>query len=131
MKKIIDWTEFDTDILYLAKQLESTKNLAENIYGVLRGGMIPAVMLSHQLGLPIITQQRLISKNTIVVDDIADTGETLLKILKRKKPLAVATVWYHPKSKVKPEFFARLKETEDWLVFPFETKFSSKYDQTV
>lgn len=131
MKIHVTWEEFNSDIIYLAERLKSSKILAENIYGIPRGGMIPAVILSHQLGLPIITQQRFISKNTIVVDDIVDTGETLLRILKRKKPLAVACIWYHPKAKVKPEFFARLKETEDWLVFPFETLSSSKYDRTV
>ena len=131
MKKKITWTEFDECVSSLEQMLKGTKNLAKNIYGVPRGGLIPAVMLSHRLDLPLITQQRLITKETIVVDDIIDTGKTIQRLLKKKKPFALVALWYHPKAKVVPDYFARLKATEDWLVFPFETLSSSKYDKTV
>ena len=131
MKYIISWKEFSDDVVILAERLKSTKVLAKNIYGVPRGGLIPAVMLSHLTGLPLITSSRFISNETIVVDDIIDTGHTLKRLLARKKPLAVASVWYHPKAVIKPDFYVNLKKTEDWLVFPFETIKSSKYDKTV
>ena len=36
--------------------------------------MIPAVLISHELGLPFVLHP---GKNTLVVDDINDTGENI------------------------------------------------------
>jgi uncharacterized protein len=46
----------------------------DSVFGLKRGGLIPAVMVSHKLGLP---WSDVMLPNTLVIDDICDTGETL------------------------------------------------------
>lgn len=114
------------------------------IIGIARGGLTPAVRLSHLLGdkpLRIIhvrfyenvNQRRgkpemwsdvgKVSGKVLVVDDVADTGETLKMVVKHIKEkgasdVRIATIAYKPRSCVKPDFY--IFETEKWIVFPWE-----------
>ena len=45
------------------------------IYGVPRGGLVPAVHLSHRLDIPLVSSPDR-PGDTLVVDDILDTGST-------------------------------------------------------
>ena len=84
----------------------------DSVMGLPRGGLIPAVLISHQLGLPFVLHP---GKNTIVVDDINDTGHTL-----SKAPGAYWAVLHNkPTSKFKDCIYA--KEVGDqWIVYPWE-----------
>jgi hypoxanthine phosphoribosyltransferase len=74
--------------------------------------MIPAVLISHELGLPFVLHP---GKNTLVVDDINDTGETL-----SKAPGAYwATLHHKSTSKFKHNFYAR-EVLDQWIVYPWE-----------
>ena len=61
------------------------------------------------------------AKSVLVLDDIADSGETLTEIkktLKRLYPdidIKIATLLYKRTSIVRPDFFA--KETTEWIEF--------------
>ncbi len=62
-------------------------------------------------------------KKILLVDDLADTGESLecaLDYLSLKKPkvVQIATLLYKPWSKVKPHYF--VEEATEWVVFPHE-----------
>ncbi len=66
------------------------------------------------------------SFNTIlIIDDIADSGETLdfvITLIKEALPNATiktAVLFYKPKSKIKPDYY--VEETTDWIVFPWES----------
>ena len=52
-----------------------------SVAGVPRGGLILAVLLSHQLGIPLVYVEEA-TPSTLLVDDLADTGETLLEYRK-------------------------------------------------
>ena len=52
----------------------------KNIYAIPRGGLPLAVSLSHRLNLPIIMNETEISPQTLVVDDIFDSGATLKEV---------------------------------------------------
>ena len=75
---------------WVEEQIDSTIDKFNDIdlqyvSGVPRGGLIPAVMMSHILGvkyLPYTSAILLpeeIRNQTLVIDDIADTGHTLLE----------------------------------------------------
>ena len=49
------------------------------IYGVPRGGLVPAVCLSHRLGIPLVSSPDR-PGDTLVVDDILDTGSTYRRL---------------------------------------------------
>jgi len=63
-------------------------------------------------------------KNVLVVDDISDSGDTfieVLKILKQKYPtinFKTLSIFYKPTSKFKPDFY--FHETNEWIRFFWE-----------
>ena len=63
-------------------------------------------------------------KNILIVDDISDSGDTfieVLKILKEKYPdlnFKTLSIFYKPSSKFKPDFYFR--ETKEWIKFFWE-----------
>ncbi|OGF63551.1 hypothetical protein A2926_03015 [Candidatus Giovannonibacteria bacterium RIFCSPLOWO2_01_FULL_44_40] len=116
-KQRYTWTEFEEDIPKLVlriKKLARRKGGFDGIYGIPRGGLPIAVKLSHVLNLPILIGG--VTKNTLVVDDVADTGSMLAPFKERKA--TIATLFYKPKSKVVPHIW--LRKTKDYIVFPWE-----------
>ena len=73
-KVYLTWEEVD-DLVNILKQkvLDELPEIG-SVMGIARGGLIPAVMLSHKLGVP---YTNLIDPNTLVVDDICDSGVTI------------------------------------------------------
>ncbi|MHA1954231.1 MAG: phosphoribosyltransferase [Candidatus Heimdallarchaeaceae archaeon] len=75
---------------------------------------------------PVIAQDvgvDIFQKKILLIDDLADSGESLqcaLDYLKLKNPkeVKIATLLYKPWSKVKPDYY--VEETEEWVVFPHE-----------
>ena len=86
----------------------------KSITGIERGGLIPAVMISHKLNIPYVTK---INKDTLVVDDICDTGETLKNIVAGY----TATLHYKPTASFTPDFYAK-EVGDEWIVYPWERK---------
>ena len=99
----------------------------KKVYGVPRGGLIPAVMLSHFIEIPLILNKEEIDEETVIIDDIVDTGKTISKLPRRG---TLVSLFYKPHSIITPDFYARKVENDEWVVFPFETDESSKYDGT-
>jgi hypoxanthine phosphoribosyltransferase len=118
----------------------------EVIVGVSRGGWIPARLMSDFLDKtdlasvgvrfylevsrsekkPEINQEIQVDvagKSVLVVDDVADTGESMLvlrKYLLDKKvsELRIATIYRKPWSRFTPDYYSR--ETVAWVIFPWE-----------
>lgn len=71
----LTWADFQSAVLALSSQLKGyTSKDGWAIFGEPRGGLPLAVALSHQLGLPLVTE---LSDKVIWVDDLIATGETL------------------------------------------------------
>ena len=121
----ISWEELDQYIEMLASNIrEKVPSSVKGIFGLPRGGLVPAVMLSHKLNVPLLLAP---CEGCVVVDDIADTGTSLLHY--KEKGYKIAVLWYKPKSKIKPDFCAvkdsRGKMGGRWVVFPWETPVST------
>jgi hypoxanthine phosphoribosyltransferase len=57
------------------------------------------------------------------VDDICDSGETFLKLLKQHPFNLFACLHYKPHtSKFPPDIWAEMYEEDAWLVYPWENK---------
>jgi hypoxanthine phosphoribosyltransferase len=101
-------------IMNLINRVKNDNITFDGVYGIPRGGLILATVISHYLHLPILMAP---SNNSLVVDDISDTGETLMGI-KHKK---ILTLFYTTWSISKPDYFYDYKlRKEDWIVFPWE-----------
>jgi len=68
------WSEIEILIEEVCKKIDSKKYTS--IHGLPRGGLIPAVILSHKLKIPYTEK---VTKGTLIVDDIIDSGNTLKK----------------------------------------------------
>ena len=113
-KIAVSWWDMTDLIKDLSEKILFEVPLADSIYGVPRGGLIPAVMLSHKLNLPMVET---IGKNTLVVDDMTDSGITM-----EKMPGQWTAVLFHkPHTSVfTPNVYSKLHEGDEWLVFPWE-----------
>jgi len=86
------------------------------------------VGLAETKNEPIITQPVSVSvkaKRVLVVDDLADTGESLKLVNSHLKKhgaseVKIATIYYKPWSIIVPHYYE--KETRRWIVFPWERK---------
>ena len=88
-KVYITWKEIDTLVTILIHKVLDKLPEIDSVTGIARGGLIPAVMLSHKLGVP---YTQAVGPNTLVVDDICDSGVTL------KDAPGVYTATLHHKS---------------------------------
>jgi hypoxanthine phosphoribosyltransferase len=118
-KVYLTWDDMDELVSKLANQIKSSE-LPQYITGLPRGGLIPAVMLSHKLNIPFISSIDVYSfpkLHVLVVDDIADSGETLKQY---SDGCRTAVLHYKPQSIHKPTFYAAKIDDIDWIVYPFE-----------
>ena len=106
------WRQFDSDIKKIAGLIKKSKKKFDGVWGPPRGGLVPAIVLSHALGIPLLLQP---TKDTLIVDDVADTGKTLASYQRN----FIVTIFYHRQSFVVPNIW--LCEKKDiWIVFPWE-----------
>lgn len=61
----------------------------------------------------------------LLVDDVADTGKTLSKVAGsiRKRygaRVLTCTVFYKPRSVIKPDFYAKEISNDKWIIFEYE-----------
>ena len=140
------WDEIYDMLLELAIRIKRSGFQPDLIVGVSRGGWVPGRILSDLLGnahtanvkiefyvgigqtarKPIVTQpisEEILNKRVLVVDDVADTGESLLVALDHVRErgageIQTVTIYHKPHSKFKPDFFA--ETTSHWIVFPWE-----------
>ena len=110
----VSWWDINDLVRDLAGKIPFEVPLADSIYGIPRGGLIPAVMLSHLTGLPLV---QTIGENTLVVDDMTDSGVTMSKMPGQW----TATLFHKPHtSTFTPNVYSKLHEGDEWLVFPWE-----------
>ena len=110
----VSWWDMVDLIKDLAEKIPFEVPLADSIYGIPRGGMIPAVWLSHETGLPLV---QTLGKNTLIVDDMTDSGVTM-----EKMPGQWTAVLFHKPhtSCFTPNVYSKLHKGDEWLVFPWE-----------
>ena len=114
MTRYFTWSEFDKSVEYIANKTKFLK--LTGIYGVPRGGLCLAVALSHKLNIKLIEKPL---KNSLIVDDVFETGITLnnfknieganfFVLVSKKKP-----IWWNAVNFV---------HKNEWVVFPWENK---------
>lgn len=122
MKRFVTWTEVDNFVNMIVENYGV--NSYTGVYGLPRGGLVIAVMLSHRLNIPLLAAP---CDNCIIVDDICDSGQSLLHYAynssgESKYNADIFTMFYKQNSyNVVPEMWLHEKEDE-WVVFPWENR---------
>jgi len=142
------WSQIFDLLFCQAQKIQNHSYRPDVIVGIARGGLISARILTDLLETPQLeilqiefytginqtylkpTIKQPLSRNfagkkTLIVDDIADSGESLklaqthLQELGTKE-IKTATLFKKPFSTITPDFYE--KQTNHWVVFPWDTK---------
>jgi uncharacterized protein len=147
--KLVTWDEIAQWTETVARKITETGFRPTVVIGLTRGGWVPARLIcdhlkvkklyavktehwgvtANQDGKALLTQELSISianDNVLVVDDITDTGESLMLALghlgeMRPKELKSATLLHIAHSKIQPDYFCVhvAKEEWTWFIFPW------------
>ncbi|HZW58078.1 MAG TPA: phosphoribosyltransferase [Nitrososphaerales archaeon] len=142
------WDKIYSQSISLAERLKRYDDGGQydTLVGVSRGGLALARIMSDLLAVqrvfitrceyytdlgttrkkPVITQKisgELKGQRVLLVDDVADTGGSLIelkKYLASKKPrkVTIATLYIKPWTKVMPDYY--VASTSAWIIFPWE-----------
>ncbi|MFP3222982.1 MAG: phosphoribosyltransferase family protein [Nitrososphaeria archaeon] len=142
-KRLISWR----DLGLLTKALVDKVKKGERpdvVVGIARGGLIPAMVIADRLRVPLdiiniksyralgvkgtlkvydVMYEDIADRKVLIVDDVADTGETFLFVSehmmkKGARAVILASIFLKPWSRVRPNYF--VEETDEWIVFPWE-----------
>jgi hypoxanthine phosphoribosyltransferase len=115
-KIYLSWDDTSDLIDTLCKKIITKQPNIDSVFGLKRGGLIPAVMVSHRLGLP---WSDVMLPNTLVVDDICDSGVTLKNCIGGY----TAVLHYKPHTSCyKPDIYAIIHEGNEWVIYPWERR---------
>lgn len=121
IKRYLSWQDIEDAVERLAINIEASNKKIGSINGLARGGLIPAVMLSHRLGIPFTNEDNDTEGYLLIVDDICDSGETLIPY-SNYDYILTATLHYKTSACVEPDFWWRLAPENEWIVYPWENK---------
>jgi xanthine phosphoribosyltransferase len=146
----IPYEGFLADVRTMAQTLATSAWKPDFIIGIGRGGLVPAVYISHELNLPMLSidhsskvpgfADELLGKvaaksaagtKLLFVDDINDSGSTIDYIRRLvaengcdQGNLRFAVVLNNVRSKVAVDYWAQMIDRNDdkrWFVFPWES----------
>jgi hypothetical protein len=131
----------------VAAEIRESGFRPDYIVAIVRGGMVPAMNLSDLLGvydvltlrvrhwgatavkdkkavLDIPLNASIAGKKILLVDDLTDTGDSIVLALENIKKLSpaevrVATLIHKASSKVEPDYYAEKIEKWRWVIFPW------------
>ena len=116
----VTWEMVDEFIEDLAQRVVEADWTPSGVYGLPRGGLVLAVMLSYRLRIPLLMAP---TRDCIIIDDIADTGRSLMHYTRNETQpnrYFIATMFFCERSLVVPETWKYNKKESDWIVFPWE-----------
>ena len=144
--QLMSWEELRPLALSTARQIRASGFTPDVVIALSRGGLVPArvicdfLVLKNLVSIKVehwgITAHKdkqtrithsidmdLTGKNVLVIDDITDTGDSLLKVIehvhgKGAKEIKTATLLHILTSKYEPDFYGDEMEWA-WVVFPW------------
>ncbi len=145
--RIVSFQEVHEKVRLVAEKVKASGYDPTTIVGLARGGWVPARLMCDFLGItdlvslkvehwletgktkdeatiryPLITSMR--GKRLLVVDDITDTGKSLLTSLEHLKELEpddmkVGVMQYITQSTIKPDYYAEEVAEWFWFIYPW------------
>lgn len=141
-----NYEEFREDIDKLVGEIVETEKRYDYVVGIVRGGAIPAICLSHHLKVPTkmvswstyhndqmkesawdIAEDIDNGKRVLVVDDILDSGRTIKELLEdwgvKRDQFDLAVLIWNISQDVNPDFYGRTinrESNKEWVTFWWE-----------
>ena len=141
-KIFIKWDDFHQDVKNLCQKIKESGNY-NKIVVISRGGLVPAGIISYELGIrncaviniaTYVGAEHLkldevdhpesvgkVDEKTLIVDDLADQGQTF-RVMRRTFPQGkFVTVYAKPVGKKEADLYAR-ELPDKWIVFPWDVE---------
>lgn len=141
--KEYSFQDFEMDLSKLRNDIKNSGRKYDFIVGLSRGGLIPAVVLSHSLNIPmfpvefstrdskfvavdVLTLTRTWGKNVLIVEDIIDSGETMERLIpwfRNTNKLDIATLIYNNEQSIVPTYYGQIisrSKDDKWYEFWWE-----------
>jgi len=125
LEQYVSWSEIDSLIKILSDLVLKSPRTFSSISTLSRGGLVPSRLLADHLGIQtIFVDQKIISSNSLVVDDIFDSGKTFERILSKiddPSQLFFVTLFAR-RGKKRPSQLVYAAKTNDdsYVVFPWD-----------
>lgn len=139
--KYVSWDEIQFLCRRLAERIHTEHPQLNRILAITRGGVFPAGILARELNIRLIETVGIGSYNeqdrggvsllkpfsqdftedVLVVDDLADTGNTLKMLKKMLVRPVVATLFVKPEGAGLVDFYAEDVPQATWVRFPWDT----------
>lgn len=121
MKVNVSWLDIEKYISNVAERYKNKK--ISGVYGIAKGGLIFAVLLAHRMNIPLLQAPY---EDCIIIDDICDTGESLLHYYKnssgiKKNNYYITTMYYKENELVRPDYYL-FEKKDKWIVYPWEVE---------
>ena len=119
------WEDFEVDVETIILLLKEKQIKPKCIYGIPKGGLPLAVKLANTLKIPLYTilfdalEEFKNKEDILIVDDISDSGETLLRIPEIEKYITVCLLIRFD-TKFVPTIWIKKLENKKWVVFCWE-----------
>lgn len=119
-KKIISGMDYHNAVGRLEYNLRGCD--FDSIYPIPRGGYYPAIVLSQMTGRPLVVGEENITPKTLIVDDLVDSGATLLRYAEKYQQNLLAAVYAKRSldTELGSRFVCGVEVPNEWLVFPDE-----------
>lgn len=145
----VSWDQFHRDARALAWRLAGVNANWAGIVCITRGGLVPAAIISRELGIRVIETVGVASyhdyanqgemhvlkevspallkdggANVLIIDDLTDTGKTA-KVVRDMLPNAhFAAVYAKPKGRPLVDTFVTEVSQDTWIYFPWDMGFT-------
>ena len=139
----VSWDQLHRDARALAWRLEGAQpkpNFWRRIVAITRGGMAPAMIVARELDIrvvdtisvrsydhktqsdPKIEKHNMLgdSDDTLIIDDLVDSGNTLALVRKRFPKAHFGTVYAKPKGRPFVDTFITEVSQDTWIYFPWD-----------
>ena len=140
-KAVITWDQIKEDSVALSRKLRSDFEVPDKILAITRGGLIPASLVTRPLGIKSIetmgietyhgqSQTDAINviksadpaylKDTLIIDDLVDTGKTFSYLKEHTQNCVFATLYAKPQGAKWTDCYIKDFEQHIWVDFPWE-----------
>jgi len=121
----VDWTNIESLVGKLSENILKLPRTFSSITTLSRGGLIPSRLLADSLGIKtILVDQKIISSDSLFVDDIFDTGKTFYDVfanVDNSSKFVFATLFARRGMKYPEQLMYAEKTFDDsYVVFPWD-----------
>ncbi len=124
-EQYVSWSEIDLLIQQLYYLVLKSKKKFSSITTLSRGGLVPSRLLADHLGIEkIFVDEKVVSADSLVVDDIFDSGKTFDKIVSKSEDpskLLYATLFARRGKKLPSQLiYGQETDNDGYVVFPWD-----------